>query len=373
MADHSKTSDYNLHKLSTKDLEGHLVRTIECGGNVFVCGRRGSGKSVLSRSSITAAGCDEVYLNLSTLERPDIAGYPNFHAQGKKYVEYLMPWFFEKLMEGDKKVVLMLDETDKAETSLLAPLLEITQFRSINGINLKNLQSCIMTGNLQNEGGSRPSLPLLDRAEKYLLEANPKDWLDWAGKTGKIHPSITAYISDNPGDIFGDVDPGDIYADPSPRGWESSSKVLMFGEKNQWPTDLMSAKVAGYVGKKIGVKYRAYFEHYQEILPVVEKIMKGEKTEKWDTFEPSKKIVACMIACARSARLLDEAEEKGNKKGLPEQVITVGKFLSSTVEPEMVLISIRSQIGIQRVIKHQMDEDKYWDKILEDISKRISE
>src|SRR5271154_2454586 len=180
----NNASDFNLQRISTKELSDNLRATIDFGGNVVIIGRRGSGKTQISKDIINTTACEEVYLNLSVMERPDIGGYPNFFAaqQGKGFVDFLLPAFYQSLMEGDQPVVALLDEVDKAESSLWAPLLEFTQFHTINGRELPNLRAIIMTGNLQAEGGQRPSLPLLDRAEKYLVEASHIHWLDWASK-----------------------------------------------------------------------------------------------------------------------------------------------------------------------------------------------
>lgn len=203
------TSDFNLEKLNTKDLSDHVGASIRMGGNIAVFGRRGTGKTEIAKYQIQRADCQEVYMNLSVLERVDMGGYPNILAasQQKEFVNFLLPQFYEQMMHGKKPVVALLDEVDKADPSLWAPLLEFTQFRSINGKPLPHLQAIIMTGNLISEGGSRPSLPLLDRAEKYLVEADVNSWLDWAGKSGRIHPSVSAYIHDHPKDLFGAVDP----------------------------------------------------------------------------------------------------------------------------------------------------------------------
>jgi hypothetical protein len=45
--------------------------------------------------------------------------------------------------------------------------------------------------------------------------------LDSAAKTRRIHPSVTAYISDHPKDLFGDVD---LYAGLFPRDWKNASQ-----------------------------------------------------------------------------------------------------------------------------------------------------
>ena len=105
------------------------------GGNIAVFGRRGTGKTEIAKQEIRKADMQEVYINLSVLERVDMGGYPNImaSAQQKKFVDFLLPQFYEPMMEGKRGVVALLDEVDKADQSLWAPLLEFTQFRSING------------------------------------------------------------------------------------------------------------------------------------------------------------------------------------------------------------------------------------------------
>lgn len=368
----NNASDFNLQKISTKELSDNLKATIEFGGNAIIIGRRGSGKTQISKEIIKTTDCREVYLNLSVMERPDIGGYPNFfEAQTGKsnYINFLLPRFYEHLMEGDQPVVALLDEVDKAESSLWAPLLEFTQFHTINGRELPNLRAIIMTGNLQSEGGARPSLPLLDRAEKYLVEASHHHWLDWASKSGRIHPSVTAYIADHPEDLFGDVDPGDVYADPSPRGWDNASKILNFGEDKKWNNKILTSKVSGCIGKKTGIKYSAYFDHYQVLLPIIEKIMKGDEIQGFQNLEQSKQMVACMIVCARLSRVIDE--QKPNQKEKPAVARTIANFLKG-VDPEMALIAVRSQIGLERVVNSGLDEEPEWDAILRDIARRVN-
>ena len=363
------SSDYNLTKINSKELGENLRATIEFGGNIFVLSRRGSSKTVQSKTAIRSMGYNECYINLSVCERCDF-GLPDvMGSTSKEYVNYRLPAYFKPLVEGDKKCVLLLDEVDKSDASVVAPLLEIIQFHTINGRVLPNLQAVILTGNHAAEGGTRPSLPLLDRSEKYLLEMSHIHWLDWAGSEGMIHPSITAYINDHPEDLYGEVDPGDIYADPSPRGWENASKMLIHGEKNKWGSKIMTNKVAGSVGKKVGVKYSAYFEHYQILLPLIEKIMKGEKIKDFSNLEQGKQVVATMIACSRLSHLLDAMKES-KKKELPKEVEHVGSFLSD-VDPEIALISVRSQIGLERVVSSGIDEYPTFDSLLKQIAKRI--
>lgn len=371
MASKTVSSDFNLQRINTKEYEDLLKGTIEFGGNIFTAALRGSGKTQIAKDTIKQMGLEEVYLNLSIIDRVDLSGYPELFNAEKRYVDYKMPYFFKKLIEGDKKVVMLLDEVDKCDASLQAPLLELTQFHTMNGLPLPNLQACIMTGNLVSEGGSRPSLPLLDRSFKYLLEASSVHWLDWAGRTKSIHPSITAYIYDNADDLFGDVDPGDVYADPSPRGWHNASKIVEFGEEKRWSGKMLTTKVSGCVGKKAGIKYSAYFDHYVTLLPIVEQIIKGEKIKKFNDLERSKQIVTCFIVCARLAGALDAQKAKGKKeKDFPVMTKNIGNFLSD-VDPEMALVSVRGQIGAVRCVENGLDEHPVFSDLLTQIAKRI--
>jgi hypothetical protein len=364
------SSDFNLPKLSTKELSEHVAASIRLGGNIAFFGRRGVGKTAIAKQEIAKADYEEVYINLSVLERVDMGGYPNIlaAAEKRKFVDFLLPSFYQSMMEGKKPVVALLDEVDKADPSLWAPLLEFTQFKSINGRKLPNLQACIMTGNLISEGGSRPSPPLLDRAEKYLIEADVQSWLEWAGRSGRIHPSVSAYISDHPADLFGAVDPEDRYADPSPRGWDRASQLLFAGEKLNYQSSLLNKKVAGCVGKDAGLKYSNYYEHYMELLPMVENLFHGKKIiDKYNKLEPGKQIVACMIACSRLAAELDSAKDA---KNLPKSADYVAKFLLD-VTYEHVLVSVRSCIQIERLVNYNLDANPDWDLLLSRISKEV--
>jgi hypothetical protein len=369
-------SDFNLEKLNTKELSEHVAASIQIGENIAVFGRRGTGKTEISKQEIKKADCHEVYINLSVMERVDLGGYPDIMGRNvaiteaqRKFVDFLLPQFYQPMIEGKKGVVALLDEVDKADPSLWAPLLEFTQFRSINGRKLENLKGIIMTGNLISEGGARPSLPLLDRAEKYLVEADATSWLEWAGKAGHIHPSITAYITDHPKDLFGAVDPEDRYADPSPRGWFRASQILYRGEDRGWGTGMLNKKVCGCVGKDAGIKYSNYYEHYQQLLPMIEDVYQGKDVSaRYNALEPTKKLVACMITCARLATQLDQA----NENDPPQSIKHVGKFLQR-VSYENVLVAVRSQIQIDRLVKFNLDEHPDWEHVLNKINKQVDD
>ena len=354
------SSDFNLERVSTEQLSEHIYATIKMEGNLAVFGRRGSGKTEIAKQQILKSNSKEVYINLSVLERVDMGGYPNVMSAGsEKFISVILPKFYESMIDGNENVVALLDEVDKADSSLWAPLLEFCQFKTINGIPLKNLKSVIMTGNLVCEGGNKPSSPLLDRCEAYLLEADATSWLKWAG-ANKIHASVLAFIADNITELFGNVDPEDRYKDPSPRGWHRASNIIYKCEDYNWNSDLLCKKISGCVGKEAGNKYAIYYKYYQELLPLINDIFQGKDIIKqYEDMKPTMKIVATMMACSRFTTELDK--NLGNNKQL---IINVGKFLNQVSEEDSY-ISIRTQIELIRIFKYNLNDYAEWNKIFD--------
>jgi hypothetical protein len=141
------------------------------------------------------------------------------------------------------------------------------------------------------------------------------------------------------------------------------------GEKFGWSNQVLNRKVAGCVGKEAGMKYAHYFEHYQVLLPLVNQIFEGkhaESVKKYDALDPGKKLIASMIVCARMANLLDTK----SKKELEKPLSHVGKFMLE-IPPENVLVAVRSQIQIERIVEHDLSEHKDWSKVLVDTAKYL--
>lgn len=375
------SSNFNLQSLSPSELGKNLSASIDIANNVIVVGRRGSGKTQISKQRIKQAGMREVYINLSVCERTDMGGYPDMFSlvekrgvTGNQFVNMLLPRHFEPLIEGDVPCIALLDEVDKADPSINAPLLEFTQMRSINGRKFKNLVCSIMTGNLISEGGSKPSEPLLDRAEKFLLEPNINDFITWGGDEGKIHASVLSFLYDHSDCLFGTTEMGENYADTSPRGWENVSVSIKAGEQRKWGTDLILNKVAGFVGKKASLEFDAYYNYYQEIVPFVNKLMEGDfDTHLFQSFDPTKQLVSCMFVCTRFANELDKVESKpGVVPEIPECGRTVSRFLKHCSEglEEQVLISMRTQVTIKRMLRFKFEKHVDWKDMVSELASR---
>jgi hypothetical protein len=69
--------------------------------------------------------------------------------------------------------------------------------------------------------------------------------------------------------------------------------------------------------------------------------------------------------CMKVATILDDLKEK---EGLPGEITTLGKSIIE-VEPETLLEAIKGQIGLERIVKHSLDEAPIWSDILLNLSK----
>src|SRR5678816_2551455 len=66
--------------------------------NLFLFGRRGVGKTHIALQAAAECGLNVNYINLSVIERPDLAGYPNMNAPGD-VITFKSPAFLPKLLE----------------------------------------------------------------------------------------------------------------------------------------------------------------------------------------------------------------------------------------------------------------------------------
>jgi hypothetical protein len=366
-------SDFNLQRLDTKQLFEHIKASIEAESNIAFFGQRGIGKTSIARQATAASDHLLVSMNVSMQERPDVGGYPNVLNSPDHFVHHLFPLKYKPLLEGDRKCVLFLDELDKADASLNAPLLELIEDHALDGTHFPNLVSVISTGNLIGEGGTRPIPPLLDRTEKYFVEATVEAWLEWAGTSeAKIHPAVRAFIQDHPDMLMDVLDHPTYYATRSPRGWHKVSRMCWFGERFDWKIDLIIQKAAGFVGSQAGMQFALYFSHYKRLLPLADLILaEGDFIGAFHDLAPNEKLYVAMIVSSRltsylDANVADQAKEPTKRSKACKQMLkATGEFFTKLYDahPEYVMLCLRNQIG-GRVIGWSLDEQPEWNGVV---------
>ncbi len=334
---------------------------IKGGQNILLLGRRGVGKTQIAMQSALECGYKINYINLSVVERPDLAGYPNLHAEGD-VVTFKSPYFLPKLKPGEKpNNIILFDELDKASPDVTAPLLEILQFKRLNGQPI-NVAGCILTGNLLSEGSysKEISSALLDRVSKYVLSFNFDKWLDWAKLNG-VHDLIVSFLNSNPELACGDIETT-YYASPSPRGWTLASEALIKAkEYNVVDIESITSIVSGFVGYEAGLRFKIWYEYFRKFEPFILSLLEhGACALDYSTLSPTEKLVFCVTLCHLSKQKL--VENKGKNKFQSVEILC-NFFDKNDVDLEVQILAIRNSFPGEMVTKHKLYSNKtFFDK-----------
>jgi len=248
-----------------------LNHTMTTGGNLLVLGMAGTGKTEGAKGVAESLGFETVYLNLSVLEAPDLLGLPMIDTD--KTVTYAAP---RCVPRSGKKRIFLIDEVDKSKPELQAPLLELVQFRTINGEDVA-MQGAILTGNLPDEGAHSQliSTALTNRCLVYRLQHEFEPWRQWA-LSAQLNPLVVGFLIKNPQLLSVPANPDDptAYCRPSPRSWASAARELDAAKSQD--SDMLTDLVAGRVGEDAAVKFKVWLDHYRVIEPIVDKVVAGK-------------------------------------------------------------------------------------------------
>lgn len=347
----------NLTEIDQEQALNLLRFFIRSNNSVFLIGQRGNGKTQISMQAIKDCGYKINYVNLSVVERPDIAGYPDLHSPGE-IINFKSPYFLPSLTEGKKPdSILLFDEVDKAPHEITAPLLEILQSGTINGKKI-NCAGCVLTGNLSNEGAySNPiSSALLDRGAKYILKFNFDKWLDWAKLNG-VHDLILGFLSRSPELACGEAETPH-YASPSPRGWTLASEAIIKAKQlNMTDIESITGIISGFVGAEAGLKFEMWYSYFKRFEPsILSFIETGACSTKIEELSITEIFVFCTTLCHLAKRKIVESKIKAKHLQIAEYVV---KFFNQyQVDDEVQLITMRNSFPFEFVAKYKLYESQ---------------
>lgn len=336
--------------------------------SMFLLGRRGCGKTEIAMQAAKDCNMKINYINLSVVERPDLAGYPNIHKE-EDIVTFKSPYFLPPLpANGKPDSVIIFDEVDKAPPEVTAPLLEILQFKKINGKPI-NAASCILTGNMFNEGAysNMISSALLDRGAKYILNFNFDKWLDWA-KVNNVHDLILGFLIREPDMACGAIETTH-YASPSPRGWTLASEALHQAKKYAM-TDLetITGIISGFVGAEAGLKFKMWYEFYKKFEPPILSLLEtGDFSFDLGKLAPTELFIFCITLCYLGKRRIVETKNKAKQLQYAETICLF--FNRNSIDQELQLISIRNSFPFEFITKYKL----YENKVFYETSKQLTE
>jgi len=325
---------------------------IQSNQNIFLFGRRGVGKTHIAIQAAQQCKLKVNYINLSVIERPDLAGYPDMNMPGD-IINFKSPYFLPPLTEGHKPdSVIVFDEVDKAPAEVTAPLLEILLFKKINGRPI-NAVGCILTGNLLNEGAysNEISTALLDRGAKYILSFNFDKWAEWA-KTNGVHDLILGFLRSDPTFACGKIEES-AYASPSPRSWTLASEALLkTKELKMTDIDSVTHIISGYVGSEAGIRFKLWYEHYRRFEPYVRALIENNNLSlDFSTLAPTEQVVFVVSACyyAKQKVLSDKTK---NRFVYLERLC--GFFIQQNVAREIQVLGLYNSFDGDMIVKHKL-------------------
>lgn len=242
----------------------------------LVSGKHGIGKSAMIKSIAEDINGVCITIEGGTLKEGEITGLPyQYKDENGKYKFRFLPYYavdrimseekrlFEELggetssenaLSGDenkysrnnisreeklellksgkvKPVIIFIDEINRTENSVYKELMNILLTRSVNGYEFPwwVLFVGAMNPSTQNSAYATNEMDpaQLDRFLKIKVEDSPKEWLNYASKTG-VEKSIIEFISTNEKCLSQNDDflIDDEKPTPTPRGWDMVDTLI---------------------------------------------------------------------------------------------------------------------------------------------------
>jgi AAA domain (dynein-related subfamily) len=337
----------NIHQVNQEEAFNLLSFFIKTNSNVLLQGRRGIGKTDIAQEAILSCKFKTGYINLSAIERPDLAGYPNLF-EHSDIITFKSPYYLPPLKKDAKPdLVLLFDEVDKAPREMDNPLLEILSKRTINNKPL-NVAACILTGNLLQEGAHSRLLSsaMMDRVAKYELTFEFDKWLKW-GIENSIHDLVLGFLKTKPNLTCGDIEYSAL-ATPSPRGWTLAARAIDKA-KDLKITDeeTIVSIVSGFVGEEAGQEFGLWYGYYRRFEPqALALIDKNVSPSAWNDWNPIEQMVFVITASRVARTKFIEASKTKPKYGCIERLCG---FLNG-LTPEMQMLGISNSFPLEMVV-----------------------
>jgi len=165
-----------------------------------------------------------------------------------------------------KKFIFFIDEINTAPQAVRDASLRIIHEKKIADVALPEDTMIVLAGNRNQDkiNPTRFTAPFINRCCHVMLEPSFEDWKEWGYPTGKVNPSIYAYLERFPEHFV--TPPAIDRPFCTPRSWKNVSDVLEFN----YPQF-----VYGYVGEDVGVNFFNFIKHCDGIDKDIKNIFRG--------------------------------------------------------------------------------------------------
>ncbi len=222
-------------------------------------GRHGVGKSEFIDAFFTQNGYRVITLFLGQLsDAGDLLGLP-YHetVDGTTVTRFAKPDWWPR--SKDDKVVLFLDEFNRANSEVMQAVFELALNRTLAGDKLPDNCHVIAAMNPADSNYDTVELDtaLLDRFNMYDFTPTVQEWINWAIKS-KVDNDVIGFISKNKDylEAMGETIPDQVT--PSRRSWVRVSKILKANPSIKENPNLLKTLLAGIVGTSAAVKFTVF-------------------------------------------------------------------------------------------------------------------
>lgn len=245
-------------------------------------GEPGIGKSAMLKRIGEKLGMDYAYIDVPNMDLGDIAMPVVDHAtKTTRYYPNARFGFHNK-----KPIVIMLDEFSKGAEpvkNMLHPLFEVNNPR-LGDEPVPDGSIIFSTGNMSSDGvGDGMKAHTKARLTKLVVrKPTSPEWLLWASNTGRIDPTICAWVDRYPHVLASYLDGGtgdNLYIfNPKkvqdsfvcPRTLELASNIV--SKRKNFSSDALIAALTGVIGEA-GARDMQAFIAYADQLPTKESIL----------------------------------------------------------------------------------------------------
>lgn len=331
-------------------------------------GERGIGKSTMAKEICREEKMIYINIDCNLLKEGELGGLPisedridaEGNVTGKKtaYAPYAKLLSCLEECERGNKVLLFLDEMNRAETAVIQESMNLILNREINGLVLP--KNCFLMGAMNPPGSNNSGevnynvtemdAAAMDRFVWLELESNLPDWLDWAvssvnvegldnsndkihikqnDRTQNVHNDIIEFLTQPENKDLLNVAPTELNPiTSSPRSWEMLSDCLFVYEAN---TKLVDEKIflniaKGCVGSDTAIAFIRHAKDNSNPLPTAEQFLKM-KDKAMKEFIESEQPVRLFVMYKNVLNFFTDA--KSVKKEQYEAMIDSLKYLKA--------------------------------------------
>ncbi len=249
----------------------------------LIWGTPGIGKTELVEAVGRKLQREVLTVHAVTFEPTDLRGLPNIK---DNKTCWSIPDFLPKIGTSG---ILFLDELNRAATSTQNALLRLMREKKIGDYCLPDTWDIVAACNpsKSSSGVMQTSSAMNNRVMHLFMDADLDEWCNWHLKAD-LNAMVRAFVRFRP-EHFNKFDKSAL-AFPSPRSWESVSKI-----SSRHPVQQVALGMyGGLVGHGVAVEFLAFEKIYNN-LPDIDDILLRPTTAKVPTDIAAKYAVACAL------------------------------------------------------------------------------